>query len=146
MAALNLASIRKAIYDWFAASQGAGTPYAAVSGRLYAVQAPADTSWPFIIFDIVSDNSTWTFDYGIEELRVQFSMYCKDDPDGLDVEVVATALRKRFDKAALTFSGSDYACMEMRPDQGVGPFPATPGEDDKRSAYTQDYLLQVQQL
>ena len=92
--ALDLHSIRKAIYDWFTASQGAGTPYAAVSGRLYAVQAPADTAWPLIIYDIITNTPDWTFDHDLEECRVQFSMFCEDDPDGIDVEAVATALRQ----------------------------------------------------
>lgn len=144
--AISLVSLRKAIFDWFNASQGAGTVYAAVSGRLYALAAPERVTWPYIMFYVISSNPSWTFDHTIENLRVQFSIFAEDDPDGLDVELIATKLRSRFDQAALTYTGSDYSTMSMLPEMGVGPMAANPGESDRRGMYVQDYILKAQEL
>ena len=147
--AISLVSLRKAVYDWFKASQAAGTVYAAVAGRLYSggsVPEGKALTWPFIVFDVVTSNPGHTFSTTVEELRVQFSIFTKDDPDGIDVELIATKLRTRFDKAALTYSGSDYTNIYCKPDQGVGPMPANPDESDKRSMYTQDYLLRAEEV
>lgn len=144
--ARSLTSIRKAIYDWFAADQAAGTVYAAVSGRLYANKVPPETDWPYIQFSVIDNMPHWTADHDGERPRVQFSIFAENDEDGLDVEAIATKLRNRFDKAAITFSGSDYSTIGMVPDIGVGPLDATPGEDTGRAMYTQDYLYEVEEV
>jgi len=144
--AISLVSLRKAIFDWFNASQGAGTVYAAVGGRLYALAAPDRPTWPYIVMDNIYNSPSWTFDHTSENLRVQFRIFTEDDPDGLDVELIATKLRSRFDKAALTYTGSDYSTKSMLPEPGIGPMAANPGESDKRGMYIQDYILKAQEL
>jgi len=145
--AISLASLRKAIFDWFNADQAAGTVYTAVSGRLFALQhPPTKVVWPYIVFYVISSNPSWTFDHTVENLRVQFSIFSEDDPDGLDVELIATKLRTRFDQAVITYSGSDYSTMSLLPETGIGPMPANPGESDKQSMYIQDYILKAQEL
>ena len=147
--AISLASLRKAIFDWFNAASGAGTVYAAVGGRFYtrgSVPPAHLLTWPYIVMENVYNSPSWTFDHTIENLRVQFSIFTEDDPDGLDVELIATKLRSRFDQAVLTYTGSDYSTMSMLPEAGIGPMPANPGESDKRGMYVQDYILKAQEL
>jgi len=144
--AVALEKIPDAIYAWFAGDQGAGSVYAAVSGRLYYTgSVPENTAWPFIVFQRISSAPDWAQGLNNETGRFQFTIFTADDPDGGAAEAIASKLRNRFDWATLTFTGNEYSTVSMRPDVATGPLPANPGETDKRSMFTQDYFFWIRE-
>lgn len=144
--AQTLGAMQKAIFDWFKADQAVGTIYAALGGRLYyRGTVPQNVTWPYGEFRVISNVTTTAESLRFETERVQFSLFAKDDRDCAAVELLISKLRRRFDDKILTFSGSEYTTVRFKPEFGSGAMPANPGETDKRTMYTQDYLFKAQQ-
>ena len=61
------------IYSLFAT--GSTTIYANVGGRLYLSEAPQNTSFPYIVFYLVSDDYDFQFTEDYEDILIQFNIF-----------------------------------------------------------------------
>lgn len=133
-----LSELRAALYTHFKANTGAGTVYYAVGGRYAAQVAPADIVWPYVLTLVVSASQRYIQDIAIDELRVQFSIFTQDDPDGASAETIGSLLRDCFDWCALSFT-SVHTPYWMKPLEG-GLVPL----EDRRHQWFQDYEVAAQ--
>lgn len=130
-------SLFKAIRDEFVASPALSN---LVSGRLYLELAPQEDWDSYIVVYLVDLTLSEEFSYSgrIEVFRVQFSIFCEDT----SVETVCgifEQLTTVYDRVTLTFSGSDYTCVEMSRDS-ANLF----RDDDNFWNYVTDYIVLLQ--
>ncbi len=138
------ASILKALVAYFNASQGAGTVYAAVGGRLYIAVAKGDTAHPYIVLDVISHEVNYVYQAAkkaTERMRAQFTIISDSVGDASECAAILDKLRTRFDDATLSFASSDYTTMQTRRSSSIGPLHA-----DGRMVATQDYIVEVAQV
>jgi hypothetical protein len=115
--------LKQGIYTKFVGSALAG----AVTNRLYYARAPQGSSFPYIIYNIVSTSDDWDFTSSFMEFEVQFSIFSSTD---LSVETVATALRTLYDHCTLTVTGWTFLYMQPNfaaENNSVGDDPPTFG-------------------
>jgi len=112
--------LREAIWDRFNASQGAGTVYAAVSGRMRYGRVRNTDDMPYIIYTFVSDTPFRAF--GIETFnKIRVSFTCWDERDQANIEDVASKLRARFDDCTLTYAGAELSHIDVTRQAHFGP-------------------------
>jgi len=106
--------------------------YNDLSGALYYEQAPNGTSYPYAVFQILSNKPDWTMGdtspLPMEEFLIQFSIYTDESLSA--IEGYVGHLHDLYDWASLTISG--YTLMKM---QRVSSVPPTE-LDDVRQAMT----------
>ena len=139
-----VASVARALYNWFGGDQSASSIYAALGGRLYIRgSAPPDTAWPYGVYQILDGRPDWAQDHTAETLSVQFSLFTDDDPDGAAADELLDKLRARYDHVELTFPGGEYRTIWCRPRMYTPAMPADPEETGDRRMVVAEYELWV---
>ena len=139
-----MASISKAMYDWYKGDQAAGTVYTLTGGRWYHTTAPENPTFPYIVCDLISGTVEKVYASShkwIERQRVQCTIISDETHDATEAMQILDALRTRFDDAVLTFSGSDYVTMRCHRSMPAGPFAV-----DGRMMATQDYIVSCHEV
>ena len=85
--------------------------YTIIGGRLYNTQAPETTSFPYVVYSIVSDVPSWNFfKYFFETVRVQFDLFSSTEDDA-EIQDVYTKLRSLYDWGTLIIIGDTFISM-----------------------------------
>ncbi len=103
-------SLFKAIRDHYEGDTGAGGLVSLLNGRFWLSEAmQRDPKYPYVVYYLISLNSLDAFDHDerVEMARIQFSIF-DSNPSPERVGTVYEALRSRFDRASLTYSGGDF--------------------------------------
>lgn len=80
----------------------------AIGGRLYAGRVPAQISYPYCIFDLITAIPTYYLDTEtVEDLTIQFTIVA-NTTDVSDVNDIQDKLRSWFDNIKLTVTGYNY--------------------------------------
>lgn len=82
----------------------------AIGSRLYADEAPQNTTFPYVVFFIVSANQQDTFSYKVDDVLIQFSIF-SNSPGLTEITGIYNNLIALFDDAALTISGKTQIWM-----------------------------------
>lgn len=106
---MSVKAITDAIYTKLTASQGAGTLYAAVGGRIYFTEAPPNTAMPHLVFSSIASPVAHAYGPVIQEqMLVQFDIWCNKtdgmEDSALDIE---SKLFTLMDSVNITPSGYD---------------------------------------
>jgi hypothetical protein len=97
-------ALEDAIYTALTTSQGAGTVYAAVSGRIYIGEAPDSVSEPLITIAVVVDVPDRRFPSKADvDSEVQVDLFGDEEQE--DLQDINTKLFTALDNVALTMSG-----------------------------------------
>lgn len=80
---------------------------AVATGGLWAVQAPADTSGPYVIYFPLSGNVVNIIDNKIEEAYIQFSIFVTTESGARTCVQLRDLLIALYDDVQLTMSGYD---------------------------------------
>lgn len=90
------------IYNQFAANSGSGGIYDYVSGEMHEEEAPEGTAKPYIVYWIVTHESTWQFNEEFEELIVQFNCFAATKTAALTMQDKLTGLFSYDNKPSVT--------------------------------------------
>lgn len=88
----------------YSQAKAATTFWTAIGGKFYKKKAPANATYPYVIYDVIDENGDGTFTEEIEEHLCQFSIISADN-SSTEAEDVYTLLRAVFDKCELTITG-----------------------------------------
>ena len=92
-------------------SKFTGSAFAtSIGGRLYKGRAPQNPTWPYAVYFIVSDVPQDTFTEGIEEVRVQFSIFSKAS-SSTEIEDAFASLWALFDDCVLSITSATHLSM-----------------------------------
>ena len=99
-------NLTKAIYGQVAGS----SLYTDVSGRLFKGRAPDGTSYPYIVYFVVTDMPSKTFTEDYENVIIQFSLFSTASGT-TEVEDMFTHLKTLYDEKPFTITGSTLVWM-----------------------------------
>lgn len=104
-----------AIYTKFTALTGGlhNAFYTDISGKLYLGIAPQNSTYPYVVYSLVSDVYSWNFSLNgeFETVLLQFSIY-SESASPLEAENIYTDLIALYDWCSLSISG--YTHLYMR--------------------------------
>tara|TARA_Y100000310_G_scaffold333913_2_gene412478 strand:+ start:344 stop:733 length:390 start_codon:yes stop_codon:yes gene_type:complete len=123
--------LMKAIYDEFTND---ATLVAALTGGLYQTRADPKTSFPYGVFDLVSNTPGWTFAKAVESARIQFSVFAATNAEIMDI---GKKLMSTYDFASLTFTGSGYTTVGLVRENNLVSW------DDGYYQYVIDYRMMI---
>lgn len=83
-----------------------GTPaiYTSVGGRLYLTEAPQNTSFPYIVYYLISNDYDFQFEEDYEEFIIQFNIF-DDDASASDIGTYFENLKSLYDWSSPTVTG-----------------------------------------
>jgi len=84
--------------------------YTDISGRLYKGRAPANATYPYAVYMLVSDVPDFTFTEDFERVLIQFSLFSLTSGT-TQVEDMFTHLKALYDDCALTITGETLLWM-----------------------------------
>lgn len=102
----------KAIHAESSGSTGAGSLYAALTGGMYLLEAPQDTNYPYAVLYPISNIPHWTFDSGMENALVQFTIYASSSGGAEPVCDLYDKLITLYDFCNLTIDNYDSIYMK----------------------------------
>jgi len=82
-----------------------------IGNRLYKGQAPAEVTYPYIVYSLISDVPEYTFSEAYERAIIQFSLYSIASGT-TEIETMFTYLKTLYDESILTIT--DAVCVWMR--------------------------------
>lgn len=100
-------AVIKAFYDKLVSATGAGTFYAAVSGRIYSGQGPEDCDLPYAVFHLITNTESDTFVDEGTEINFQINVYGEKKLGLKAVMDINDKLRALLNHAAISASGWD---------------------------------------
>lgn len=102
-----------AIYAQFTGSTGAGTPYVLMEGRLYPVEVPQSSPYPYGVYEMISDVPEYLFNQtgAIEDALIQIDLY-DDDNSAVDICNLYSALIDLYDYCDLSITGYTNVFMK----------------------------------
>ena len=101
----------KGIYGQFTASTSAAF-YADMRGQMFLQQARQNTTFPYCVFSIVSDDHSWKFaGIDVEDMLVQFNIF--DNRHSSDIGKHYDDLNTMYDGKNLTTTGYNFINMNL---------------------------------
>jgi hypothetical protein len=82
-----------------------------VGGRIYLDQAPDNSTFPYVVFFIVSDVPEKTFSEDFENVLIQFSLFSASS-GATEITTIYTDLKSLFDECSLSITGNTLVWMK----------------------------------
>lgn len=82
-----------------------------IGGRLYKARAPQGATWPYVVYDLISDNPMDTFTDRLEDVLVQFTIFSSASGT-TEIEDIFTKLKTLYDYCSLTITANTHLLME----------------------------------
>ena len=87
--------------------------YDEIGGRLYKARAPEDVTWPYVVYDIISNVPADTFSERLEEVVIQFTIF-SDASGTTEIEDIFTELKDLYDYCSLSISDNTHLIMQRQ--------------------------------
>jgi len=82
-----------------------------IGGRMYKARAPQGVTWPYVVYDMISDMPSDTFAERLEDVLIQFSIFSSASGT-TEIEDILTNLKTLYDYCSLTITGNTHLFME----------------------------------
>ena len=82
-----------------------------IGGRLYKTRAPQNPTFPYVIYDIISDVPRDTFTERLEDVIIQFTIFSTSSGT-TEIEDIFTNLKTLYDYCSLSITGNTHLTME----------------------------------
>ena len=92
------------IYNLFAPVGAKPTIYTNLSGKLYLTEAPQNTSFPYAIYHLVSNDYDFQFREDFEEFLIQFTIF-DDNASAVNIGTYFENLKTLYDWSSPTVTG-----------------------------------------
>ena len=122
------------IYNLF--TTGPPAIYTNVGGRFYLTEAPQNTTFPYIVYYVESNDYDYQFVEDFEDFLIQFNIFDDDVSSASNISTYFENLKTLFDWSLPTVSG--YSIVRF-----VREF-ATLARDDEVWQYTIQYRILLQ--
>jgi hypothetical protein len=97
------------------------TLHTAIGGRLYDVDVPPGTEYPYVVFKGYSNIRKRNFTDKFQDMMIQFSVVSSKYLDSTEVDSISKAVEDLYDGASLTVTG--FTCLHMRLENSTEPMP-----------------------
>lgn len=91
----------------------AGSPtalYTAIGGRLYLGQAPQEATFPYVVYDLITQYDELDFSDEIKIFQIQFDIYSQNN-SATEAGTVLASLETVYNNCALTVTGWRHLSM-----------------------------------
>ena len=102
-------NLTTAIYAKIAASAFSTS----IGGRLYKARAPQPATWPYVVYDIITNMPADTFTETLEEVTIQFTIF-SDASSTTEIEDILTDLKALYDNCSLSITGNTHIFMQRQ--------------------------------
>ena len=128
------------IYNYFVATSAGihNTAYNAVGGRFYLVEAPQNSTFPYIVWHIITNDGQFNFTSDKAELVIQFDVH-SSTATAQECGTIIGYLKTLYHKKSPTITG--YRVVSFREDNLRGPLKF---EDTDFWVYQARYLLKIE--
>lgn len=110
--------------------------YTLVSGRFYKEVAAQGVAMPYVVYHIIDNVPTWTFDKTHESIRIQFDLFSSQE-SSLEVETMYIHLKSLYDWCILV---TDSTFISMR--RELARLIKDP--EDRNWHYIVDYIVRIE--
>lgn len=100
-------NLTKAIY----AKLSGSSLSTAIGGRLYKGRAPQGTSYPYVVYFMVTNTPDYTFSEDFENCTIQFSIFSSASGT-TEIENIYTYLKALYDECSLSITGAKLVWMK----------------------------------
>ena len=111
--------------------------YTLVSGKFYKEWATQGVTMPYVVYHIIDNVSTWTFDKTHEAVRVQFDLFSAQE-SSLEVENMFLYLKEIYDWCTLTMTDHIFISMNREMSRLVRE------QEDRNWHYIVDYIVKIE--
>jgi hypothetical protein len=84
-----------------------------VGGRLYKARAPQNPTFPYVVYDIISDVQMDTFTERLEDVLIQFTIFSIAS-GSTEIEDIYANLKALYDYCSLSITGNTHLSMERQ--------------------------------
>ena len=81
-----------------------------IGTRLYKGRAPANATYPYIVYMTISDNPDYTFSEDFEDVVIQFSIFSSTS-SSTEAEDIYTDLKTLYDECTMSITGQTLVWM-----------------------------------
>jgi hypothetical protein len=114
-----------------------------IGSRLYKGRAPANATYPYVVYSVVTDMPDVTFTEDYEDVIIQFSLYSSASGT-TEIENMYTYLKAVYDECELTITDETLICMKRDNAVFQAEDHTTPSGTAQVWAYYVDYSVYVE--